>query len=168
MEALVEKGLTKHIGVSNFTLEMLERMELSPRVKIQPFTVQVELSIYNQQVIMREYLSRRQIPLTAWSPLASALVGPYGVTLLEDPVVKEVAAEVKRTTGQVALRYLLQLSPLVNVIPKSVTPARIKENFDLGFSLSEEQMSKLRGRNRAWRIGTGMEWFNCDAFAIGI
>jgi diketogulonate reductase-like aldo/keto reductase len=168
METLVDKGLTKHIGVSNFSIEMLERMEFSPRVKIQPYANQVEHSIYNQQVAMVEYLTRRKIYLTSWSSFGSGQTGPFGVPLLQDPVLLEVAAEVKRAPGQVALRYLLQLSPYVNAIPKSVTPARIKENFELDFVLSEEQRARLKARNQAWRIHNGRQFFGCDFYAIGV
>jgi diketogulonate reductase-like aldo/keto reductase len=63
MEPLVEKGLTKHIGVSNFSIEMLERMEFSPRVKIQPFAVQIEHSIYN----VTKDLSHRLVTVRKWS-----------------------------------------------------------------------------------------------------
>jgi diketogulonate reductase-like aldo/keto reductase len=128
MESLVGLGLTRHIGVSNFSIEMLERMQLSSRVTIQPYTNQVETSVYNQQWAMIRYLETHQGRLTCWSPLCNAQKGPFGVPLLEDPVV---GAEVGRTPGQVALRYLLQLSPIINVIPKSVTPTRIAENFDV-------------------------------------
>jgi diketogulonate reductase-like aldo/keto reductase len=82
METLIEKGLTKWIGVSNFSMEMLERMEFSPHVKIQPFAVPVEPSIYNQQRLLAEYLTKRKIYVTAWSPLANGRVGPHGVPLL--------------------------------------------------------------------------------------
>jgi diketogulonate reductase-like aldo/keto reductase len=112
-------------------------------------------------------LTRRKIYLTGWSTFAGGKVGPNGVPLLQDPVLGEVAAEVNRTPGQVALRYLLQLSPYVNVIPKSVTPERIKENFDLGFTLSAEQMGKLREQNKAWRINTGVDFFGYDVMSIG-
>jgi diketogulonate reductase-like aldo/keto reductase len=147
---------------------MLERMEFSPRVKIQPFAVQIEQSLYNQQFLALEYLSRRKIYLTAWSQFANGRVGPHGVALLQDPVLLEVAAEVKRAPSQVVLRYLLDLSPYVNLIPKSVTPERIKENFDVNFTLLPEQMAKLRARNQAWRMTNGLDFFGYDVFAIGV
>jgi diketogulonate reductase-like aldo/keto reductase len=168
MEPLVEKGLAKHIGVSNFSIEMLERMEFSPRVKIQPYAVQIEHSIYNQQFAMVQYLTQRKIYLTGWSGFANGKVGPHGVPLLQDPVLIAIAAEVKRTPGQVALRYLLHMSAYVNVIPKSLTPARIKENFDLNFKLTPEQQSRLRSRNLAWRITNGLDFFGYDVFALGV
>jgi diketogulonate reductase-like aldo/keto reductase len=169
MEALVEKGLTRHIGCSNWSIEMLERMELSPRVKIQPYTNQVECSLYNQQWAMIKYLEGRGIKLTSWSSFANGREGPFGVTLLNDPVLNAVAAQVGRTPGQVALKYLLQLSPLVNVIPKSVNPARIRENWELeGWELTQDQVAKLKALNVGWRINTGLDEFGFDALSLGL
>jgi diketogulonate reductase-like aldo/keto reductase len=169
MEPLVEKGLTRHIGVSNFSIEMLERMELSPRVKIQPFANQVEQSLYCQQWAMIQYLAPRGIKLTAWSQFSHGEVGPAGVPLLQDPVLLAVAAEVGRTPGQVAMKYLLQLSPIINVIPKSLTLERIRENFGVdGFELKAEQISKLRKLNVNFRIANGVEFFGYDLWSQGI
>jgi diketogulonate reductase-like aldo/keto reductase len=168
METLVEKGLTRHIGVSNFSIEMLERMEFSPTVKIQPFANQVEHSVYNQQLAMIQYLSSRGIKLTSWSSYGSGKVGPFGLPLLQDPVLAEVAAEIGKTPGQVALRYLLQLNPIVNVIPKSVTPARIKENFSLDFTLSPEQVAKIKQLNVGFRVFNGLEGFGYDILSLGL
>jgi diketogulonate reductase-like aldo/keto reductase len=168
MEQLVEKGLTKHIGVSNFSIEMLERLEISPKVKIQPFANQVEQSIYNQQLAMIQYLSSRGIALTSWSSFANGKVGPFGVPLLQDPVLLEIAGQVKKTPGQVALKYLLQLSPVVNLIPKSVTPERIKENFSLDFTLSPEQVAKIKARNVGFRINNGIDEFGYDILSLGL
>jgi diketogulonate reductase-like aldo/keto reductase len=80
----------------------------------------------------------------------------------------EVAAEVKRPPGQVALRFLLPLSPFVKVIRKSVTPERIEQNFDVDFTLSPTQVEKLRARNRAWRITNGWDFSGCDLFSLGL
>jgi diketogulonate reductase-like aldo/keto reductase len=143
-EDLVEKKLTRYIGLSNFSIEMLERLQISPKVKIQPYANQVETSIYNQQLALIQYLEPRGIKLTAWSSFANAKTGPFGVPLLQDPVLLAIAAEVGKTPGQVALQYLLQLSPIVNVIPKSVTPSRIKENFEAAnFTLNADQIARL-------------------------
>jgi diketogulonate reductase-like aldo/keto reductase len=169
MEPLVEKGLTRYIGVSNFSIEMLERMELSPTVKIQPFANQVEQSLYCQQWAMIRYLEPRGIKFTAWSQFGSGKIGPAGVPFLQDPVLLEVAAEVGRAPAQVALKYLLQLSPIVNVIPKSLTPERIKENIGVdGFELNAEQIAKLRKLNVNFRITSGLAFVGYDIASQGI
>jgi diketogulonate reductase-like aldo/keto reductase len=169
MEPLVAKGLTRHIGMSNFSIEMLERMQLSPRVTIQPFTNQVEHSLYCQQWAMLRYLEGRGIRQTSWSPLCNAKKGPFGVPLLEDPVLNAVAAEVGRTPAQVAIRYLQQLSPLVDVIPKSLTPSRIKENIDVaGFELNQDLVARLRKLNVGFRIVNAVELFGYDIWSQGL
>ena len=69
MEKLVEKGLVKHIGTSNFTINMLERFRFSKEVKIQPYLNQVEFNLYMQQEPMRDYLHKRGIRMGGYSPL---------------------------------------------------------------------------------------------------
>jgi diketogulonate reductase-like aldo/keto reductase len=148
LEVTVEKGLTRFIGVSNFAIETLERLQFSPRVKIQPYANQVEQSLYNQQLALIQYLEPRGIKLISWSPFAHGHDGPFGVPLLKDPVLAQVAAEVGKRPGQVALNYLCRLSPIVTPIPKSVTPARIKENFEMtGFELNADQVARLKALN---------------------
>lgn len=166
-EDLVEKNLTKHIGVSNFTIEMLERMEFSSDVKIQPFTNQVEQNLYNQQTALIDYLETRKIALTSYSPLGNQRDGPFQVKLLDDPVLVEIAEEVNKTPAQVALQFLLQLSPVVRIIPKSVTTSRIKENFELNFILTKKQVKKLKARNLAHRGVDPFEFDGVDALGLG-
>jgi diketogulonate reductase-like aldo/keto reductase len=76
LESVVDKGLTKHIGLSNCSIEMLERLQFSPKVRIQPYAVQVETSIYNQQLAMIQYLEPRGVQLTTSSSFANARTGP--------------------------------------------------------------------------------------------
>jgi aldehyde reductase len=146
MERMIELGLTKHIGVSNFTIEFLEKMRFDSRVKIQPFANQVEYNLYMQQEAMRDYLEFRGIYLDGYAPLGTARGN-----LLDDPVLKEVAAEVGKDVGAVALRFLLQISPITSVLPKSKSPARIKSNIELGFDLTDDQIARLKARERCVR-----------------
>jgi diketogulonate reductase-like aldo/keto reductase len=168
MEKLVDLKLTKRIGVSSFSIEMLERMEFSPRVRIQPYTNQVEHHIYLQQHALIQYLERRGISLTSYSSLGQGIKGPFGVYVHEDEVVVEIAKEIGKTPAQVALKFVLQLSPIVNIIPKSVTPSRIKENFVLDFELNEKQLSRLKARNQCWRKFDAIKFFGYDIFSIGV
>jgi diketogulonate reductase-like aldo/keto reductase len=67
------------------------------------------------------------------------------------------------------LKHLLQLSPLVNVIPKSVNPARIKENWELdGWELNADQVARLKKLNIGWRLNMGLEEFGFDALSLGV
>jgi diketogulonate reductase-like aldo/keto reductase len=170
MEKVHAAGLAKHIGVSNFSIEMLERMEFSPKVHVQPYTNQVELSLYCQQRALLAYMAKRGMALTAFSPLGGSPIlgpGPYGVQPLSDPVLVEVAKEVGKTPAQVVLKFLLGLSPVVHVIPKSVTPERIQKNIDLDFVLSGAQVAKLEARNLMHRGVNLRALWGIDPHCIG-
>jgi 2,5-diketo-D-gluconate reductase A len=79
--------------------------------------------------------------------------------LLDDPVIEKIASEHDRTPAQVVLRWHIQLGNVV--IPKSVTPARVAENFDLfGFELSTEEMARISGLNRNHRTGPDPDVFD--------
>lgn len=101
MEKLQQKKLATRIGVSNFSIEMLERMKLSPRVTVQPYINQIEQHLYNQRWAQIDYLEKNGIRLTSWSSFASGANGPNGVSLLNDPVVLEVAKEVGKPPSQI-------------------------------------------------------------------
>jgi diketogulonate reductase-like aldo/keto reductase len=146
---------------------MLERIEFSPRVKIQPYTNQVEHNLYLQQNALIHYLEKRKIYLTSYSPLGNQRDGPFGVKLLDDPVLVEVAKEVGKNPAQVALKFLLAFSPIVRIIPKSVTSDRILDNFQLNFELSAEQIVKLKTHNRS-HCGVDLYYlFGVDVLSVG-
>ena len=162
MERLVEKGLVRHIGVSNFSIEMLERLRYLPEIKIQPYTNQVEMNLFMQQPILLSYLVSRGISLMAYSPFA------MGTDMMfKNETVKRIAEETGKTMAQVALRYLLNVDEHVIVLPKSVTPERVISNNQLDFQLTEKQMNDLRGLERCYRTADIREKWNCDLHAIG-
>lgn len=167
LEKLVENGLTRRIGVSNFSIEILERMQFSPEVKIQPYVNQVEFNLYNQQHALIDYLSTRNIRLTAYSLFGKMKNGPFGVKLIEDPVLIEIGKEIGKKPSQIALKFLIQFSPIVSVIPKSVSPERMKDNFDLNFELSNEHIKRLKARNRAHRCNDPYDFYFVDALSLG-
>lgn len=152
MEKLVEKGIVKRIGVSNFTTNMLERLRYCKEVTIQPYANQIEFHLFMQQEPLREYLTKRNIIIEAYSPLGSNdFRKPEEPHLLEDEVLVQVSKEVNQPVASVALRFLLMLQPNAVIIPKSVTPERIKSNISLGFSLNEDQVQRLKGCERFYR-----------------
>jgi aldehyde reductase len=166
MERLVDLGLVRNLGVSNFSIEMLERLRFN--AKIQPITNQVEMNLYQQQAALINYMEwRGGLVLTAYSPLGQNKIGPFGVALLEDPVLKEVAEEVGKTSAQVALKFLTKVSGVVKIIPKSVTPARISENAGLDFELTQEQVAKLKARDRNVRSSDPFVNWGVDVFSLG-
>ncbi|XP_035983019.1 aldose reductase-related protein 2 [Fundulus heteroclitus] len=155
MEALQATGKVKSIGVSNFSVLQLER--LLALCRVPPAVNQVELHPYLVQTDLIEFCRSKNITLTAFSPLGSpgrpsdmkrGEVDPH--TLMEDPVVVEIAGRYRRSPAQVLLRYHVQQG--IPVIPKSDKPHHILENakvFD--FSLAEDDLDALRGLDRAWR-----------------
>jgi len=150
-EKLYADGRVRAIGVSNFQPAHLER--LLDAADVAPAVNQIELHPYLQQQELREFDAKHGIATEAWSPLAK------GGSLLGDPVIADLAVKYSRTPAQIVLRWHLQLGNIV--IPKSVTPSRIEENFDLfGFTLAEEELELLTPLDRGERTGPDPDTFN--------
>jgi 2,5-diketo-D-gluconate reductase A len=131
------------IGVSNFRIEDLELLERETETR--PTINQVELHPRFQQADLRAWHARRGIATEAWSPLAQGEV-------LDDGTIARLAENHGKTPAQVILRWHLQLGNVV--IPKSVTPERIRENIDLfDFELSGREMAAIGDLERGNRIG---------------
>ncbi|GEC03304.1 oxidoreductase [Streptomyces spinoverrucosus] len=143
-ETLHADGRIKAIGVSNFLPEHLER--LIAETSVVPAVNQIELHPHLQQHAAREYHAEQGIATEAWSPLGS------GKGLLEVPAIVAIAQKHNRTPAQVVLRWHLQLGNVV--IPKSVTPSRIRENIDVfDFSLDTEDLAAISALNEDRRLG---------------
>ncbi|MBZ6140673.1 aldo/keto reductase [Streptomyces olivaceus] len=144
-EKLLADGRVRAIGVSNFLPEHLER--LIGETSVLPAVNQIELHPHLQQHASRELHAEQGIATEAWSPLGS------GKGILEIPAIVAIAQKHGRTPAQVVLRWHLQLGNVV--IPKSVTPSRIKENIDVfGFSLDTEDLAAIRALNEDRRLGS--------------
>lgn len=144
METLYEKGKIKALGVSNFDIEHLEH--LLDECHIVPTVNQVECHPYFQQKEMKQFCKQHDIIVESWSPLYR------GEKLLEEPLIVQLANKHHKTPAQIILRWHLQEACIV--IPKSVTPKRIEENFSIfDFQLSEEDMSDLSNLDRGDRRG---------------
>ncbi|OHS97477.1 Aldo-keto reductase family 1 member C18 [Tritrichomonas foetus] len=175
MEKLVEKKLTRHIGVSNFTISMLEKIRYNNEVRIQPFTNQVEFHIYMQQQPLYNYMKERGIILTGFSPLGSLGSRNPGdkekePVLLDDPVLNEIAKETNETPATVAIRFLQQIAPDASIIIKSSRKERLKENIEIatkGFSLTDDQIAKLRGCERFFRYFRLQDELGLDVLGDG-
>ena len=154
MEGLVAAGLTKQIGVSNFTVEQLE--DLKAVATIQPFANQVEVHPYHTNDALRAYCAASGIRVMAYSPLGSSkkkFPSGSGCTLLENPVVKEVASELGKTPAQVLLKWSSEVDPNVVTIAKSSNATRISQNFEAAgdWELGEANVAKLRNLNANFR-----------------
>jgi diketogulonate reductase-like aldo/keto reductase len=143
-EKLHSEGRIKAIGVSNFLPEHLER--LLKETSVIPAVNQIELHPHLQQRAARAFHADQGIRTEAWSPLGS------GKGLLEVPAIVAIGQKHNRTPAQIVLRWHIQLGNIV--IPKSVTPSRIKENIDVfDFSLDDEDLAAISALNEDRRLG---------------
>ncbi len=148
---LQKEGRVRAIGVSNFQPAHLRR--LIDETGVVPAVNQIELHPYLQQSELRAFHAEHGIQTEAWSPLGQ------GGELLSDPVVTEIAARHHRSAAQIVLRWHLQIGTVV--IPKSVTPSRIKENIEVfAFSLDDEDLAAISALNEDRRLGPDPAEFN--------
>lgn len=150
LEGLQSQGLSRSIGVSNFLPEHLDRVAESGSVT--PAVNQVEIHPALQQREIQAADEKYGIATQAWSPLAQGLV-------FEDEPVTTAAEDHGVTPAQAVLRWHLQRGRIV--FPKSVTPERIRQNFDVfGFELTEEQLRAIDALDRNERTGPSPAEFN--------
>jgi 2,5-diketo-D-gluconate reductase A len=145
-------GRAKAVGVSNFQVAHLER--LAAETDLVPAVNQIEVHPYVVNDEVRAYGQAHGILTEAWSPIAQGQV-------LSDPVVVEIAEAVGRTPAQAVLRWHVQRGDIV--FPKSTTPSRMKENFEIfDFSLDDDQMKALTAldRGEAGRTGPNPDTFD--------
>lgn len=150
LEKLLADGRVRAIGVSNFEPEHLQKLiDLGGTV---PAINQVELHPALQQHAVTVFNEAQGIATEAWSPLAQG-------ALLADPAIREIAARHGRTPAQIILRWHLQQGRVV--IPKSVTPARIRENLAVfDFDLAETELAAVNALERNGRTGPHPATFN--------
>lgn len=140
MEAAYQAGKLRAIGVSNFSPDQLTNLMLFNDVK--PAVDQLEVNPWHQQEAALQFNQANNIQTEAWAPFAEEKLN-----LFHNPVLKQIAADHQKTIGQVILRWQLQRH--VVVIPKSVHPARIKENIAVfDFHLSDAEMQRIAQLNR--------------------
>ncbi|RJG21617.1 aldo/keto reductase [Paenibacillus thiaminolyticus] len=151
LEKLYADGRVRAIGVSNFHIPHLER--ILQECSVKPTVNQVECHPRLAQNELREFCTRNEIVLEAWSPLMQ------GGDILTNETIGAIAGRHGKTPAQTVIRWHLQKGNIV--IPKSVTPSRIRENFDVfDFELTEEEMADINGLNQDKRVGPNPDEFN--------
>jgi 2,5-diketo-D-gluconate reductase A len=150
-EEIHSSGRARAIGVSNFRVADLQR--LLEVAEVVPALNQFELHPLLQQAELRAFHEQHGILTEAWSPLAQ------GGDLLEDPTITAIARAHGKTPAQVILRWHIQLGNVV--IPKSVTPERIRSNIQVfDFALSDDEMAQIAPLDRGQRMGPDPDTFN--------
>jgi 2,5-diketo-D-gluconate reductase A len=138
LEEFKADGRARSIGVSNFEVDHLER--LAAETDVVPAVNQIELHPYLLNEEVHSYGEEHGIATEAWSPLKQGEV-------LHDPVIVEIAERAARTPAQVVLRWHVQRGNIV--FPKSTTPERIRENFELfDFELEPGDIERINGLDR--------------------
>lgn len=154
MEELVEKGLVKNIGISNFNIALIR--DLLTQCSTRPFALQIESHPYLTQEKMLQFCRDESIHVTAFSPLGAPSYIPLGMaqesdSVLTNAVIRRIADVHQRTPAQIVLKWGCQRG--TSVIPKSGTPSRQTENLNLdGFELTDAQMNEISGLNQNKRF----------------
>ena len=160
MEAVLEKKLCRHIGVSNFSVPKLRA--LLDVARIQPEMNQIELHPYLQQPEMLDFCRKNKVHITAYSTLGYtyrplALNRREEPLLLKEPVISRIAEQHGCTPAQVLINWAVQRETVV--IPKSVNPARMEENLAAAsLELTPDDMKNIAALDRHFRYVSGTFW----------
>ena len=150
LEDIYGSGRAKAIGVSNFQLPHLRRLQAE--TTILPAVNQIEVHPYLTQTELTQFGREHGIVIEAWSPIGQGRV-------LDDPTLTRIARNHDRSVAQVTLRWHVQRGHVV--FPKSVTRARVEENFDIfDFDLSDADLADIDGLNRDERTGPNPDTFD--------
>lgn len=135
MQRVLEEGRVRAIGVSNFHQDRI--IDLIRNTEVAPVVNQIETNPFHQRVDDQRFLAEHGVQIESWAPFAE---GQHG--LFTHPMLGQIAERHGKSIAQVVLRWLIQRG--VVVIPKSVTPSRIRENLDVfGFELPDEDMQAI-------------------------
>ena len=160
MEECVKTRLTRHIGVSNFSVKKIK--DLLGYCSIRPEVNQIELHPFLQQKAMLEFCNKENMVLTAYSPLGSSdrspqFKGPDEPSLFEHETIVDIAKANGISPAQVLICWAIQRG--TSVIPKSVNPERLKQNFEAAsMELTEEEMARIAKMDTNGRFIIGQFW----------
>ncbi|EOV0645872.1 2,5-didehydrogluconate reductase DkgA [Cronobacter turicensis] len=151
MIELQQEGLIKSIGVCNFNVEHLQR--IIDETGVTPVINQIELHPLLQQRQLHAWNATHKIQTESWSPLAQG-----GEGVFDQKIIRELADKYGKTPAQIVIRWHLDCGLVV--IPKSVTPARIAENFNVwDFRLDKDELSEIAKLDQGKRLGPDPEQF---------
>jgi diketogulonate reductase-like aldo/keto reductase len=169
VEKLLADERARAIGVSNFQPQHIDG--LLARTDVVPAVNQIELHPYFTEEALRAIDQRHGILTQSWAPIGGVYARNQssGVTTkpLENPTIVDLAAKHGKTPAQIIVRWHLDLG--LSAIPKSVTPSRIVENFDVfDFELAADEIAAIDGLDTGVRAGSDPETFNKDSYSITI
>ncbi|XP_070210488.1 aldo-keto reductase family 1 member B7-like [Littorina saxatilis] len=160
MAKLVDQGLVRSIGVSNFNQEQLSRLLNQPDLRHRPACNQIESHPYFTNHELVEFCKSVGVVPIAFAPLGRGGVDYSGQEIgnvLEEPLVKNLATKYKKNPGQIVLRWATQRG--LAVVPKSSNPARIKGNIQLfDFEMTPKEVAAISSLNRNYRVCAFPEW----------
>ena len=172
MENLVEKGMTKFIGVSNYNVQNL--LIILSICKIKPAVNEVEFHPYLYQKDLKEFCDKENIKIFSYNPLVKGqyckknekLIAERGLDLLNEEIVKNLAETYKKTVGQIILNWHVHLG--VIPIPGTTNPKRMKENLEATtFEMKEEEYNSISSLydKKQYRFCDSLDLFGIDIFA---
>ncbi|XP_067657235.1 aldo-keto reductase family 1 member B1-like isoform X2 [Haliotis asinina] len=153
MEKLVDKGLVRSIGVSNFNTQQLERILKMDGLKYKPANNQVEMSPYLAQEDLLQFSLKNGISTTGYASFGAPgqdYIPKDAPKTLEDPTIVKIGKKYNKSSAQVILRWGIQRG--FALVPKSTNPFRLAQNMDIfDFKLSEEDTKEIVALDRGYR-----------------
>ena len=166
MEDLVDEGLVKSIGVSNFPVSLLH--ELMTRCRIPPAVNQVEAHPYLQQTKLLMYCQKRGVHFQAYSPLGTpGYKGKGEPSILEDPLLKQIAASHNVSVANICIAWAIQRGS--SVVVKSESRERQAENWRVQenpIELTFAEMEQIASLERGYRFFRPEDWWGEMAMAV--
>lgn len=160
MEELKDAGLVREIGISNYNIGLIR--ETLAGCRIRPAALQVELHPYLTQETLLRYCEQENIAVTGFSPIGAKSYVPIGMaeesdSVLEEPVVKQIAARLDKIPVQVVLRWGIQRG--TSIVPKSTSEAHLRENLNIfDWELSSDDMSAIASLNKNKRFNDPVDF----------
>jgi alcohol dehydrogenase (NADP+) len=166
MEDLVDQGLVKSIGVSNFPVSLLH--ELMTQCRIPPSVNQVEAHPYLQQTKLLKYCQAREVHFQAYSTLGTpGYKEEDEPQILDDPVLRKIAEAHNVSVANICLAWAIQRG--TSVVAKSASPERQKENWRMAeapVTLSELEMAEIAKLEQGYRFFRPEDWWGSMAMAV--